>query len=337
MSKKRSFLAIGLVAAGLLLIMVSFIACGCSFKNIEGGDGEMNTYEVEEKFSGIYVDIETADLTFIPTNDGSTRVACENEKRKLSHTAEVNDGKLEIKLNDERKWYDHLMFSFKSPKIYVYLPEGEYTSLFIKAATGDIEIPADFKFDTIDLSLSTGDVECRASANDFIKIKASTGDVELSGVMAKNIDVSLSTGDIELENCKAESISLETTTGYIEASGLQVDSAFSTEVSTGKTELSDVNCKTYTSEGSTGRITLTRFVCEGLMSIERDTGDVTLYDSDAGEILIETDTGDVSLELRSEKVFITSTDTGRIRVPESTSGGKCKVTTDTGDISATYK
>ena len=337
MKRKRNLLAIGLVALGLILITVSFIACGCSLENIDGGDGDMRTFEISESFNEIYVDISDADLTFVSTDEESVRVVCENEKKKLSHSAEVKDGRLEISLNDERKWYDYLTFSFKTPRIFVYLPEVEYASLLIKSDTGDIVIPENFKFDTVDVSLSTGDVDFRASANDFIKISASTGDVELSGVSAKSIDVSLSTGDVELENCEAEGISIKTTTGDIEAAGLRIDGAFSTKVSTGDTELSDVICKSYTSEGSTGEITLNRFVCEGLMSIERDTGNVTLRDSDAGEILIETDTGDVSLELRSEKVFITNTDTGRIRVPESTSGGKCKVTTDTGDISATYK
>jgi hypothetical protein len=36
--------------------------------------------------------------------------------------------------------------------------------------------------------------------------------------------------------------------------------------------------------------------------------------------------------LLSEKVFITKSDTGRIDVPETVTGGKCKITTDTGSI-----
>ena len=53
---------------------------------------------------------------------------------------------------------------------------------------------------------------------------------------------------------------------------------------------------------------------------------------DAAELEISTDTGDVKGSLLTEKVFITRSDTGRIRVPETVTGGKCKITTDTGNI-----
>ena len=53
---------------------------------------------------------------------------------------------------------------------------------------------------------------------------------------------------------------------------------------------------------------------------------------DAAELSITTDTGDVKGTLLSDKVFIARTDTGRVHVPETTNGGKCKITTSTGDI-----
>lgn len=34
----------------------------------------------------------------------------------------------------------------------------------------------------------------------------------------------------------------------------------------------------------------------------------------------------------SEKVFIAETDTGGVKLPGTTSGGTCKITTSTGDI-----
>ena len=73
-------------------------------------------------------------------------------------------------------------------------------------------------------------------------------------------------------------------------------------------------------------------IAEGAISIERETGDVRLDRCDAAEITVLTDTGDVEGTLLSEKVFIVATDTGKKDVPESLTGGKCKITTDTGDI-----
>ena len=67
-------------------------------------------------------------------------------------------------------------------------------------------------------------------------------------------------------------------------------------------------------------------------SIERSTGNVTFDGCDAAEIWVETDTGDVTGTFLSEKCFLAKTDTGTVAVPKSTAGGKCEVTTDTGDI-----
>ena len=66
--------------------------------------------------------------------------------------------------------------------------------------------------------------------------------------------------------------------------------------------------------------------------VEPDSGDVLFDGCDAGEIEIETSTGDVKGTLLSEKIVFASASTGRVQVPEWISGGKCKITTSTGDI-----
>ena len=68
------------------------------------------------------------------------------------------------------------------------------------------------------------------------------------------------------------------------------------------------------------------------LSIERSTGDVKFDGSDATEIYVKTDTGDVTGSLLTDKVFITQTDTGDVDVPKTTTGCRCEIITDTGDI-----
>ena len=53
---------------------------------------------------------------------------------------------------------------------------------------------------------------------------------------------------------------------------------------------------------------------------------------DAFEIVAKTSTGDVTGSFLSEKIFMAQTDTGRIDVPQTMTGGKCQITTNTGDI-----
>ena len=54
--------------------------------------------------------------------------------------------------------------------------------------------------------------------------------------------------------------------------------------------------------------------------------------SDAAEIYVRTSTGDVAGSLLTDKVFMTQTDTGNVGVPQTITGGKCEIHTDTGDI-----
>lgn len=331
MKKKRIIIAICMIALGITCILLSLTACG---KNKED---RMDAHEISEPFTNIYINTNDSDVILIPTNSEKASVIVKNDEKNINHTVSVDDGTLKIELSGKKKFYDYINLNFKEKEINVYLPEREYAAITVKGDTCDVEIPGDFTFASVDVDVSTGDTECSASVSDFINVNASTGDVELENLSAKSISVKVSTGDVELKDLTADSVFVKTSTGEIEASGLDVNGAISVNLSTGDADFSDVNCDSFYSEASAGKLSLTRFVAAQLISIERSTGDVKLYDSDAGEIAIETDTGDVTLELRTEKVFVVRTDTGKINVPESVTGGKCKVTTDTGDVRAYYK
>jgi DUF4097 and DUF4098 domain-containing protein YvlB len=96
--------------------------------------------------------------------------------------------------------------------------------------------------------------------------------------------------------------------------------------------LTEIKCNKLSTSGSTGDTFLKNVIANEKLYAKRSTGDIRLEKCDAGEILIETDTGDVKGSLLTEKVFIVETDTGSINVPKTTNGGRCEITTDTGDI-----
>ena len=194
----------------------------------------------------------------------------------------------------------------------------EYSTLIIEESTGDIEITPYFKFKTVDVSVSTGDVTCYASATERVKIEGSTGDICVENISAGEVDITVSTGKVTVSNV--------TCTGDV-----------SVNVSTGKTVMTDVVCQNMDSNGSTGKISLQNVAASGTLSIKRSTGDVHFDGCDAAEIYVTTDTGSVTGTLLSEKVFIAASDTGRIDVPKTVTGGRCEITTDTGDIRLSVK
>ena len=277
---------------------------------------ETGTAEIAESFRSISITSDTEDIRLLPGSDGACRVDYAiPEHRKLS--ASVQGGTLSIEVTDQRKWSDNIPFSFgvnEKARITVYLPERDYEVLSIEEDTGDIVLPGDFSFESIRISTDTGDVDCRASSSGLLSIDTDTGDTRLEGLSAGTLSLSTDTGRIELRSVSC-------------AEDLGVT------VQTGKTVLNDVTCGSFTSRGDTGDLRLEQVLVDGLLSAERSTGDVRLEDCDAEELLISTDTGDVSGTLLTEKVFLVRSSTGKIRVPETVSGGKCKITTVTGDIS----
>ena len=275
-------------------------------------DYETNIHKINEEFDNVSIKTDTADIAFVPSNDGMCRVACYEDAKSI-HSVEVQDGTLMINVVNNKKWYDYIGVNIDSPKITVYLPEAEYSSLIIEESTGDIEISKDFGFKSIDISLSTGDVKCYASAAEAIKIAASTGDIYVESISASSLDITVSTGEATVSSATCEE---DITIG----------------VSTGEVYLTDIVCQNLISTGRTGDISLKNVISTGKITIERSTGDVMLDRSDAAELFVTTTTGKVEGSLLTDKVFIAKTNTGRINVPSSITGGKCEITTKTGDI-----
>lgn len=271
-------IAAGLVIGGSMIFAGVMSMLNWNFTNLSTSKYETNTYEITENFTDILISTNTAHIEFLPSETEKASVVCKeyvNEK----HTVSVKDGVLSVEVNNTKKWYEYIGINFGSPKITVYLPENEYGSLNTTSSTGAVSLCEEFKFE--------------------------------------NINVDVSTGAILVEKVSAEAISLT--------------------VSTGNTTVTEVNCKTLTSSGSTGSLYLKNVVASQSFSLKRSTGDIKLENCDAAEITIKTSTGDVKGSLLSDKVFIASASTGKVEVPKTTSGGKCEITTSTGDIKITVE
>ena len=309
---------IWLIVAALLVLAGSFIFVAVmnvldwDFSKLATNQYETNLHTITEAFQDISIRSSTASITFVPSPDRKCTVEC-YEQEKVLHSVTVENGTLVIKVQDSRAWYEYIGINAGFPKITVYLPESQYTSLFVKSSTGKIQIPQDFTFASVDITVSTGNVNFYASASEEIKIKTSTGSIRMENVSAGALDLSASTGSITISNVNC-----------------QGDAAL--RVTTGKITLTDVSCRNLTSTGSTGDISLTNVMAAEKLSIERSTGHIQFTSCDASEIYAEASTGDITGSLLTEKIFFTQSDTGRIHVPKTVTGGRCELTTDTGNI-----
>ncbi len=313
---------IWLLSAAALLLVGAMIFGGVmtmqkwDFSSLWKGNFVSETYVLEDGARDISISADTAVIQIVPATDGRITVEA-YEHKHARHAVAVEDGKLSVTLNDQRKWYEYIL-SFGKPTVTVAIPAGAYGALKIDSKTGDILVSGELSFASAEIKLTTGDVEYYASTVGEVSIQTNTGDIEVKGARVGALSLSVTTGDIEAEN--------------ISCAG-----ALSVKVSTGDTDMESVTAKSLASTGSTGDMSLEGVTVAERMEIERSTGDVRFEGCDAGEILVRTDTGSVTGSLLSEKVFIARTDTGRVDVPKTVTGGRCEITTDTGDIKITVR
>lgn len=276
-----------------LLLVIGIILYSLSITGIL----ETKKFEINDKFSDIEIITDTADIEFILSENLNTSVVC-TEQKNINHSVRVKDNTLLIKVDDNRKWYEYININFGKTKITIYLPKNEYGELFIDSDTGNINIPNNFNFNSIDIIDDTGNVKNYASVNDNIKIKTSTGNIHIENINANIIDLSASTGNIKIVNAK---------------------------------------CANLLSKVDTGNVLLKNVVATEKFIIETDTGDVKFVASDASDIFVKTDTGNVTGSLLTDKVIFAESDTGNIDVPKIIADEKCEITTDTGDIKITIE
>lgn len=291
--------------SAFLLIMIGGILFGGAMHMLNWDFAALSTDEyqteihtIQEDFSSISIRVDTADVIFVNAGSEAATVTCHMEAN-ITCSVRVTDGMLLIESEDHRKWYEHIGIHFGTPKVTVSIPQGQYADFLVKTSTGDVQVPGDFAFERI-------------------TIGTSTGDIRLDGVTADSLDLTVSTGRVTVSDstCGGDLV---------------------IRVTTGKTVLSDIRCRNLSSTGDTGKITLQNVIATEKITVARSTGDVSFDRCDATELSVSTDTGDVRGSLLSEKVFIAAADTGKIDVPNTVTGGKCQITTDTGDIVITIE
>ena len=316
-TKIALIIAAGLTLLGGLLFTCVMTALGWNFSALATTEYQTTRHEVKETFRHISVDSCTVDVHLVITDQPTVTVEC-REKVKMAHSVTVEGDTLVIRAEDTRTWGDYIGIDTKSARVTVSLPRGDYGNLTVETTTGDMDIAAGLAFETVTLDTTTGDQICRATVTGLLKMKTVTGDICLAGVTAGETDLSVTTGDIAITD-------------------LACAGDVTIRAGTADLALSRVTCRNLTANGGTGDTKLIDVVASEGMSLSRTTGDIRFTRCDAAELAVKTTTGDVKGSLRTPKIFLASATTGDIRVPASTEGGTCKITTNTGDIEITVE
>ncbi len=296
--KKIVVAGIILLVLGLVVGVVSFALMGFRFEGFKTVEYETKTTELRGDFRNIHIQGDTAYITIChpryPTLDNAAKLeSLESEDRRTVVT--VEDGTLYIRLVDERKWYERMEISLKSPKLVLYLPEGDYGDLTIENSTGDIQI-GNFDFDSVRITCSTGDVNLQSSA-ETIAVKTSTGDIHLSNLNAKEITLNVTTGRVQLYKVKCGVLSTEGDTGKVFFEDVLTEQSLYIRRSTGDVKLTACDAGNITIETDTGDVTGT-LLSGKTFKTKTSTGKIQVpQDAPGGTCEIKTSTGDIKISI----------------------------------------
>ena len=223
---------LGISISGAILIPSNF-----DFSMFATSKTQENTFNINDSFSNINIDVLECDIAFIHSTQEECKVVC-REIENINHDVTVENGALTIKSYDNRKWYEHIGIFWEKTQITVYLPAAEYEEVHIKSVSGDISLPSSFTFNNAEIETTSGSINYKANTKNILKLKTVSGDISVSDnnvntfdckatsgdislwnvISASDFTIKTVSGDIELKDCNGANISLKTTSGDVEGS-----------------------------------------------------------------------------------------------------------------------
>ena len=266
-------IAVLVVAIGAGLCFAGLSAVNFKFDKLDRTEYMTNTYAFTDTVRAVDIRCYTADVELLPSENGQCQVVSAESDRER-YEVSVDSGTLVIRpVKDTRKWS---LFSFKSPRISVYLPAGTYESLKADINTGDLTADQALVFDTAEIELSTGDLTMSGVQARAITVHGGTGDIRVSDMAPETMTVTLSTGKIVLSNvvCSGD-LRCESSTGDIRLTDVDGANIY-LEASTGDITGTIRTDKTFSASASTGKVSVPTGTTGGRCEASTSTGDIRL-------------------------------------------------------------
>ncbi|MBQ9778850.1 MAG: DUF4097 family beta strand repeat protein [Clostridia bacterium] len=322
MKNKIWALALILLVSGLALMLCVLAVSGFSFTAISTLSFTESSVDLTDaEITDIEIDTGFFDVVILPTEEGEGASVRHAGCAEYFHMIELTDGKLSIRVVDNRAWYQKIgIFNTTDElsKLELRLPKGIYRNLKITTASGDTTVnDTAFVFDTAAVFTASGDTQLFATVGKECQVNSASGDIEITNMTGGPIIATTASGDIVIADCTPRDLYIESASGDITlARILLTESTTRLESASGEISLTDVL-------GGIG--------CS--LEIKTASGDVSMLQSDAGHIVIDTTSGEVKMRLLSGKDFQVSSTSGDLDYPASDStGGICRVETTSDDV-----
>lgn len=289
---------------------------------------QSRSYTVDEEFSSVKIVESSSNVYILPTKDKTCRVEC-YEGEKTHYDVRVENDTLNITRRDRHNFIEFGIFS-EAP-LTVYLPENEYDAIDVSTASGDVEFGGAFTADKVNIDTASGDMSVSSLSCKKLTADGASADIELNNVDCEELSARTTSGEIEFDDVTARELSVRSTSG-----GIELDDVTARELSVSSTsgdiDLRNVRTDSLKTTTSSGEVELENVLVDGKMSLESTSGDIGLERCDAAELKISSTSGSVYGSLLTGKTFIAHSTSGDIDIPRTDNGGRCEVSTTSGDI-----
>ena len=328
---------IGIVIGGVALAVNRFRFDSLRFwegRSLGAGDLTHVTYNVNEPFQNIDLRGGSGDVELHRASDGRCRVECA-ECEGWTHVVEVRGDTLYVER--QRKTNVNLILGMNERDVIeLWLPETSYETLALGTTSGDIRLPAEFRFAAASVSSTSGDMELRAQVDGAYSVASTSGGVSVSGADCGVFTAAATSGGISVNDLRGSDVSAASTSGTLHLENVTASGWLKAESTSGDIHMDSVSCHALETESSSGEQYLTDVRAEDDFRLTSTSGDIELERCDAGGMQIHTSSGGVTGSLASEMIVYTETSSGSVRVPRGEKGGVCEIHTSSGDIDLSF-
>ncbi|WP_066307107.1 DUF4097 family beta strand repeat-containing protein [Bacillus sp. FJAT-29814] len=310
--------ALGLVAIGIIGVIMSINTSGAEAFTFSSVDVHQNKDISAKGISNIVIDSPTVDVNVQPTSGDKIEADFSGQvgkKSKNLYKLDIDKDGETVKITMEKKdKFQFMMFNFTKVTLKVKVPQQDYNSIEINAASGDIALN-ELKAKEVAVETQSGDIEVSdVATEDTLELKASSGDIAANGNRTNRLDIESSSGDIRMKDNEAKETDVYTSSGKIVSDDLVSE---------------DIKMNT-----SSGDIVVTAEEMTGHVSLESSSGDLDVsFAKPAASMKVDykSSSGDGTAELDK----MNFTEKSENRIVGQIGDGKYKLTarTSSGDFS----
>ncbi len=199
MKKSKKFfiiLAIVLISLGLIACVYAFCAVDFDVESLYINEHITESKTIDENFDAINLTADSIDVNFVASENDTCKIEYTDIKQ-AKYDISVNDGVLNIKRVDNRKWYEYIDILDFNNSLIVAVPKEKIKSLCIYLQSGNVSAENISVFGDMDIKTQSGNISLKnVDTKGKMNIETSSGNIKFDLCSAFGVSANTHSGDV---------------------------------------------------------------------------------------------------------------------------------------------